>query len=257
MSTRTGFLSDENIKKICLTQMQIPMNRMDLLPANPINVSEIYSRPLKEPPILKRPANAAIMLAAAEKLTGVNMAGDFLEEYRKKIPDKAPPSMLPFAPGGVTQQTYTTLRNIPVLSELAYLQQFANVGMAPTIYSDILSGPNSSLSLLSQDTQSEFSSVTTPSIEEDEEARQARLEVLRMGRYGYVPGSEELEALIERPESTVLPVGEPGPSRPPRIATVETTTQTLEEFEEGAPVRERVRVFERFGRSRARVAPEP
>ena len=128
MSTRTGFLSDENMKKICATHRPVPINRPDLLPARPVNTSGIYMRKLKEMPVLQRPAKANYMLNSIEEMTGTNVSAAYVDQLEKRI-DRKPLRMLPRAFGGVDQQTYTNLSSVPDVADEMYRQGLIEVGL--------------------------------------------------------------------------------------------------------------------------------
>lgn len=128
MSTRTGFLSDENMMKICATHRPVPINRTDLLPARPVNTSGIYSRKLKDAPVSQRPAKASYMLNSVEEITGINVSASYVEQLEKRI-DIQPAKMLPRSFGGVDQQTYTNLSSIPDVADLLYRQQLVDLGL--------------------------------------------------------------------------------------------------------------------------------
>lgn len=126
MSVRTGYLSDENIKKMCATHQQVPMNRPDLLPARAVNTSGIYMRQLKEMPVLQRPAKANYMLDSLEQITGKDISISYVEQLEKKI-DRQPAKMLPRTFGDIDQQTYTNLSSVPNVADELYRRQLADV----------------------------------------------------------------------------------------------------------------------------------
>lgn len=126
MSVRTGYLSDENIKKMCATHQQVPMNRPDLLPARAVNTSGIYMRQLKEMPVLQRPAKANYMLDSLEQITGKDVSVSYVEQLEKKI-DRQPAKMLPRTFGDIDQQTYTNLSSVPNVADELYRRQLADV----------------------------------------------------------------------------------------------------------------------------------
>ena len=128
MSTRTGFLSDENMKKMCSIHRPVPMDRMDLLPQNPINTSGLYMRKLKDPPILKRPAKASSMLNSVERMTGRDVSASYVEQLEKRI-DRQPIRMLSRQFGGVDQQTYTNLSSVPNVADEMYKQSLEDLGL--------------------------------------------------------------------------------------------------------------------------------
>lgn len=128
MSTRTGFLSDENMKKMCATHMPVPMNRPDLLPARPVNTSGIYMRKLKEIPVLQRPAKANYMLNSVEKITGKDVSVSYVEKLEERI-DRRPAKILPRAFGDIDQQTYTNLSSVPNIADEMYRQELVDVGL--------------------------------------------------------------------------------------------------------------------------------
>jgi len=129
MSTRTGFLSDENMKKMCATHMPVPMNRPDLLPARPVNTSGIYMRKLKELPVLQRPAKANYMLNSLEQITGKDVSVSYVEQLEKRI-DRQPAKILPRTFGDIDQQTYTNLSSVPNIADEMYRQDFIDLGLA-------------------------------------------------------------------------------------------------------------------------------
>lgn len=127
MSTRVGYLSDENMKKICAKHRPVPMDRIDLLPSNPVNTSGLYSRKLKEAPVLKRPAKASYMIDSVQHITGVDIGSAYVNQLEKRI-DRQPVKMLPRAFGGVDQQTYTNLSSVPDIADEMYRQGLVQLG---------------------------------------------------------------------------------------------------------------------------------
>lgn len=128
MSVRTGFLSDENMKKMCATHQPVPMNRPDLLLPRPVNTSGIYMRKLKETPVSQRPAKANYMLDSLEEITGTNVSVSYVDQLEKRI-DRQPAKMLPRAFGDIDQQTYTNLSSVPNIADEMYRQSLVDVGL--------------------------------------------------------------------------------------------------------------------------------
>ena len=82
---RQGYLSDDNMRKMCGLNQPVPMHRLDLLPRPMENRSGLYNRPLKQPQILSRPATANIMVQATEKLTGRDLSADYKIALEKEV----------------------------------------------------------------------------------------------------------------------------------------------------------------------------
>jgi len=122
MSSRTGVLSDEHVNKHCNIHRPIPFNRLDLLIPNLKNVSGVYSRKLKEPKVLSRPATAYEMIMELQRL---NPAVNILDKYKMML-DKPAPVLQPRPRPAdnlerevqpITQQYYQR----PNIADLAYL----------------------------------------------------------------------------------------------------------------------------------------
>lgn len=96
--SRTGFLSDENMRKICHEGRPAPINRLDLMMMTPINTSQVYYRPTGKPPRFERPTNVASLILNKSRATGQDpqkLMSDYvrtLEEIRQR--PRVPPSPL-------------------------------------------------------------------------------------------------------------------------------------------------------------------
>ena len=187
---REGFLSDENMKKICALHRPIPMHRLDLLPRPMTNRSALYSRPLKEPKVISRPQTAQIMLNQTERLTGRDLSID----YKKALSNE--PRMpnypkLPGAPGG--SRTTPIYGNFivrgPSIANVAY-QLLADLHSIPTgtdlaVVADVDDSVVESV-VESVDESVDESEDMSPNEEpstEDEDERNERLEISRRIRY--------------------------------------------------------------------------
>ena len=181
--------NDARMRKMCGLHQPVPMDRLDLLPAPPINTSGIYTRQLKNPKILQRPTTASAMINAVSTLSGRNIGTDYLQSLNKtpapiRIPKYVKNDLDVFA-----QQNYQDLNSYPNMSNLLYTAIGAQQGVAlpSSIYSylsasqpsvvSVDSGyipfqnvtPNSSVDTPSVDSgyepyASSVSSVETPSI---------------------------------------------------------------------------------------------
>ena len=134
MSSRTGVLSDEMVNMHCNMHRPIPMNRLDLLIPNLKNISGVYSRKLKEPNVLSRPATAYNMILDLQRLNPkVDIMGKYQEMLNKPAPAipvvKAPPDALAPELQPVTQQYYIR----PNIADLMYLNIADTEGLLANI----------------------------------------------------------------------------------------------------------------------------
>jgi len=134
---RESLENDARMRKMCGLHQPPPMNRLDLLPAPPMNTSGIYTRPLKNPKILQRPATASAMINAVSTLSGRNIGTDYLQSLNKtpdpiRIPKYVKNDLDVFA-----QQTYQDLNSYPNMTNLLYTAIGVQRGVAlpSSIYS--------------------------------------------------------------------------------------------------------------------------
>ena len=220
---RQGFLSDENMRKMCGLNMPVPMHRLDLLPRPMESRSGLYSRPLKQPQILSRPATAGIMVEATQKLTGRDLSADYKSALEKEVKLRPIPKTLP-PPGGVTTPIYGSFQRIP-LADIAY----ANLALMQGV-------PVSGASLLDElesipQTESsgfvfDAASVATPSdMSETLSERDERYDIMR--RLGYEDplgiGSAATR-MTGPPQFSAEPVVQP-PSPQQRVQTMSDIAQ--------------------------------
>jgi hypothetical protein len=191
VAMREGFLSDENMKKICALHRPIPMHRLDLLPRPMTNRSALYSRPLKEPKVISRPQTAQIMLNQTERLTGRDLSID----YKKALSNE--PRMpnypkLPGAPSGLrTTPIYGNfIVRGPSIADVAY-QLLADLHSIPTgtdlavvadVDDSVVESVDESEDMSPNDESEDMSPNEEPSTE-DEDERNERLEISRRIRY--------------------------------------------------------------------------
>jgi hypothetical protein len=137
MSSRTGVLSDDQVNKHCAIHRPVPFNRLDLLIPNLKNVSGVYSRKLKEPKVLSRPATAYEMIMELQRL---NPAVNILDKYKAMLDRPAP--LIPVRPAPadnlarevqpITQQYYDR----PNIADLMYL----NIADVEGLLANIIEG---------------------------------------------------------------------------------------------------------------------
>ena len=134
---RESVENDARMRKMCGLHQPIPMNRLDLLPAPPMNSSGIYTRQLKNPKILQRPVTASAMVNAVSTLSGRNIEADYLRASNKtpapiRIPRYVKNDLDVFA-----QQTYQGLNSFPNISNILYTAVGTQQGVAlpSSIYS--------------------------------------------------------------------------------------------------------------------------
>jgi len=200
VAMREGFLSDENMKKICALHRPIPMHRLDLLPRPMTNRSALYSRPLKEPKVISRPQTAQIMLNQTERLTGRDLSID----YKKALSNE--PRMpnypkLPSAPSGsrttpiygnfivrgpsiadIAYQLLADLHSIPTGTNLAVDDSVVDSVDDSVDESEDMSPTDESEDMSPTDESEDMSPNDEPSTE-DEDERNERLEISRRIRY--------------------------------------------------------------------------
>ena len=82
---RTGYLSDESVRRICADQQPIPMDRRDLYLPEPINTSAIQYRPTGEPRRLRRPATLGMM---TREMSRLNPSVNYNEAYLQLLADR-------------------------------------------------------------------------------------------------------------------------------------------------------------------------
>jgi hypothetical protein len=182
VAMREGFLSDENMKKICALHRPIPMHRLDLLPRPMTNRSMLYSRPLKEPRIISRPQTAQTMINETKRLTGRDLSIDYKKALSNepKIPNYP---KLPSAPGGLrTTPIYGNfIVRGPNIADVAY-QLLADLHSIPTGTVLAVADVDESVVDVDDSVDSNWSPNEEPSTE-DEDDRNERLEISRRIRY--------------------------------------------------------------------------
>tara|TARA_R110002126_G_scaffold218776_1_gene364423 strand:+ start:440 stop:1189 length:750 start_codon:yes stop_codon:yes gene_type:complete len=209
---RVGHLSDDNMRKMCGLNQPVPMHRLDLLPRPMENRSGLYSRPLKQPQILSRPATAGIMVQATEKLTGRDLSADYKKALEKEVKfpvfpkTLAPSKNMPTPVHGVLGRV--SLADMGY-SNLALMQGVPVSGAS--LLDELESIPQTESSGFVFDT----ASVDTPSVSETQSEFEARQEL--MGEYRIRPEtpSEEEEMIPPLPVIQLTQSGEspaPGPS---------------------------------------------
>lgn len=82
---RTGYLSDESVRRICADQQPIPMDRRDLYLPEPINTSAIQYRPTGEPRRFRRPATLGMM---TREMSRLNPSINYNEAYLQLLADR-------------------------------------------------------------------------------------------------------------------------------------------------------------------------
>ena len=82
---RTGYLSDESVRRICADQQPIPMDRRDLYIPEPINTSAIQYRPTGEPRRFRRPATLGMM---TREMSRLNPSVNYNEAYLQLLADR-------------------------------------------------------------------------------------------------------------------------------------------------------------------------
>ena len=225
---RSGHLSDENMRKMCGLNMPVPMHRLDLLPRPMESRSGLYSRKLKQPQILSRPATAGAMVRATEKLTGRDLSADYENALKKEVKLRPIPKLLP-PPGGVATPIYGSFHRTP-LADITY----ANLALMQGV-------PVSGASLLDElesipQTESsgfvfDAASVDTPSdMSETESERQERLELQRRIGYTIQEGTEEDPFGIIAYQSAAPVVSQTAPPAVPRPQQPQQTVQTMSDI---------------------------
>ena len=212
---RSGYLSDENVRKRCGMTQPIPMDRIDLLPRPMENRSGLYSRPLKTPQILSRPATAGVMIQATEKLTGRDLSIDFkmaLEQDPPPYPKTLPRSQrIPTPIHGNAYHPGTAL------ADITYAQMAAIHGIPHG--SDVLSTTPSDIDI-------EAVSVATPTdVSDTLSERDARLEMMRqLGYQDPLDIGAAATRMPAAPQVSTEPV-----VQPPRQGVVQTLQRPQEE----------------------------
>ena len=212
---RSGFLSDENMRKMCGMTQPIPMDRIDLLPRTMENRSGLYSRPLKTPQILSRPATAGVMIQATEKLTGRDLSIDFKMALEKDPP--AYPSVLPRSQRIPTPIHGNAYHPGTALADITYAQMAEIHGIPHG--SDVLSTTPSDIDI-------EAVSVATPTdVSDTLSERDARLEMMRqLGYQDPLDIGAAATRMPAAPQVSTEPV-----VQPPRQGVVQTLQRPQEE----------------------------
>lgn len=220
---RQGYLSDDNMRKMCGLNQPVPMNRLDLLPRPMESRSGLYSRQLKQPQILSRPATAGIMVEATEKLTGRDLSADYKKALEKEVKLAVYPKTLPPSRGRTTP-IYGSLHR-QSLADTTYAQLAQTHGV-----------PVSGASLLDElesipQTEFDAGSVDTPSdMSETESERNERLELQRRIGYTIQEGTEEDPFGIIAYQSAAPVVSQTAPPAVPRPQQPQQTVQTMSDI---------------------------
>lgn len=194
--SRTGYLSDENMRKICVEHRPIPINRIDLMPHNQMSTSGIYTRPLKEPKMPPRPSSVDAMTGSLMRVSGVDISPEVKKSLQttfdvdsvvRYYPERQPTMAAAVRPVSLTP---------PIWEQIAY-----NLAAS--------SGSASSLSgSVSPERRSPFTA-PTPELdpEQEEQERQFRLELERRGRLGIIVEEPEFLPIFRRevPEGAMRP----------------------------------------------------
>jgi len=212
---RSGYLSDENVRKRCGMTQPIPMDRIDLLPRPMENRSGLYSRPLKTPQILSRPATAGVMIQATEKLTGRDLSIDFKMALEKDPP--AYPKTLPRSQRIPTPIHGNAYHPGTALADITYTQMAEIHGIPHG--SDVLSTTPSDIDI-------EAVSVATPTdVSDTLSERDARLEMMRqLGYQDPLDIGAAATRMPAAPQVSTEPV-----VQPPRQGVVQTLQRPQEE----------------------------
>ena len=115
----------------CIFHRSVPMNRLDLLPAQPVNTSGIYSKPARQVRVPTRPTQVGVMLQDVKTRTGIDLRETFIAEYQALPP--TPKDLVDFKPyykeppiiggGGFV--------NRPTLNQQTYLNIINQLNLAP------------------------------------------------------------------------------------------------------------------------------
>ena len=127
---RESLENDAKMRKMCAIHQPIPMDRLDLLPAPMANTSGIYTRQLKNPKIIQRPATAATMINAVNTLTGRSIGTDYIESLNKKQQEIRIPRYVKDDLNVFAQQTYQDLNSFPNISDNLYTAMGSQQGIA-------------------------------------------------------------------------------------------------------------------------------
>jgi len=241
---RVGYLSDENMRKMCGLHQPVPMHRLDLLPRPMENRSGLYSRPLKQPQILSRPATANVMVQATQKLTGRDLSIDYKKALEKEVKLPPIPKTLP-PPGGVATPIYGSFHRTP-LADISYANLALMMGVpvsGTSLLDELESIPQTESSGFVYDT----ASVDTPTISETQSEMELREEIMGQYQIRDEEGQTELPAVPqpvlltqdEREELTPRPpsfIGsemqaQSGRGRPPTVTVPREVAQQIREFE--------------------------
>jgi len=192
------------------------MHRLDLLPRPMENRSGLYSRPLKQPQILSRPATAGAMVAATQKLTGRDLSIDYERALEKEVKLRPIPKLLP-PPGGVATPIYGSFHRIP-LADIAYanlaLMQGVPVSGA-SLLDELESIPQTESSVF------DAASIDTPSdMSETLSERDERYEIVRRLGYQDLPGT----GIVTRQTPVV------SQTAPPAVPQPQQTVQTMSDI---------------------------
>ena len=206
---RQGYLSDDSMRKMCGLNQPVPMHRLDLLPRPMENRSGLYTRPLKQPQILSRPATANIMIEATEKLTGRDLSADYKIALEKEVKfpvfpkTLAPSKRMPTPVYGVMGRV--SLADIGY-SNLALMQGVPVSGAS--LLDELESIPQTESSGFVFDT----ASIDTPTVSETPSEEQARQELMSEYRIRPETPSEEEEI----PMIPMIPMQLPQEIEPPK-----------------------------------------
>ena len=219
---RQGYLSDENMRKMCAINQPVPMHRLDLLPRPMPNRSGLYSRPLKQPQVLPRPATANIMVEATEKLTGRDLSADYKQALEKEVKLAPIPKTLPPSRGRATP-IYGSLHR-QSLADTTYAQLAQTHGVpvsGASLLDELESIPQIEFDAMSVDTPTEDSETLSE--------RDARFEMMR--QLGYEDPLDIGAAATQMPAPprfSAEPVVQPPPAQPVQtMATIAQQQQTI------------------------------
>ena len=242
----------------CIFHRSIPMNRLDLLPAQPVNISGIYSKPARQVRIPTRPAQVGVMLQDIKTRTGIDLRETFITEYQSLPP--TPKDLVDFKPyytepvligggGFVNRPTLNQQTYLNILNQLNLTPPIVGSGSALTLVPGIVgtSAPYFPTSLppqsLTSYTPPSSGSQTPAEVNEAfrEDDRQAVLEGRRQAGLGNVAAPSRGFGKLPIPRPEPLNPREPQPSKPRGSNIMSTLSQP----------------FSRFTTVRTKVAPNP
>jgi hypothetical protein len=221
--SRTGFLSDENMRKICAEHRPIPINRLDLMPHNQMSTSGIYTRKLKEPKMPPRPSSVDSMTASLMRVSGVDISPEIKKSLQTTFDVDSVVRYYPERQPTMAAAVRPVARATPIWEQIAY-----NLASSSGSLSSLSGSPGPSPSgspvpppspVSEQERRSPFTA-PTPELdpEQEEQERQFRFELERRGRLGIIVGEPEFLPVFRR----AIPEGamRPEPRRP--VARIET-----------------------------------